>query len=124
MAIRYNIDPSRALVHVIGTGWVTMSEMTAVVDQIAAHPQFRSDFPVVFDIRDADYTAQTNDGDAFVAALDRGESAFQKRFALVVPQSLQVLATLFCLMAQLKGIDRIKCFTDMSAAHEWIGLPA
>lgn len=122
MGIRYVIDPARALVHVIGTGMLTMPELTAVVDQIADHPQFRSDFPVVFDIRDSEYTAQINDGDEFVAALDRRESAFQRRFALVVPQSLEMLATLFCLLARVKGVDRIKCFTDMGQAHEWIGL--
>jgi len=57
-----------------------------------------------------------------VAALDRRASAFSKRFALVVPPSLQVLGTLFCLLAQVKGIDRIKCFTDMRLARAWIGL--
>ncbi len=122
MGIRYSIDPSRALVQVIGRGRITMTEMTAAIDQIADHPQFRSDFPVVFDIRDAEYTAEINDGNEFVAALDRRESAFQKRFALVVPQSLQVLATLFCLLARVKGVDRIRCFIDMREAHEWIGL--
>jgi hypothetical protein len=122
MGIRYRIDLSRVLVHVIGAGRLTMPEMITVVDQIADDPRFSSDFPVLFDIRDAEYTAELNDGDEFVAALDRRESAFQKRFALVVPRSLQVVATLFCLLAQVKGIDRIRCFTDMREAHEWIGL--
>jgi hypothetical protein len=106
----------------IGTGRLTMPEMIAVVDQIADDPRFRSDFPVLFDIRDAEYTAELNDGNEFVAALDRRESAFQKRFALVVPPSLQLLGTLFCLLAQVKGVDRMKCFTDMRDANEWIGL--
>ena len=108
--------------HVIGTGRLTMPDMIAVVDQIADDPRFRSDFPVLFDIRDAEYTAELNDGNEFVAALDRREIAFQKRFALVVPPSLQVLGTLFCLLAQAKGVDRLKCFTDTRAAREWIGL--
>lgn len=107
---------------VIGTGTLTMPLMIAVVDQIAEDHQFRSDFPVIFDIRDAEYTAELDDGNEFVAVLDRREKAFQKRFALVVTPSLQVLGTLFCLLAQVKGIDRIKCFTDMREAHEWIGL--
>ncbi len=93
-----------------------------MVDQIADDPRFRSDFPVVFDIREAEYTAEINDGNVFVAALERRERAFQMRFALVVPESLKVLATLFCLLAQVKGIDRIKCFTDMPEAHAWLGL--
>jgi hypothetical protein len=122
MGIGYSIDPSRAQVDVMGTGRLTMPEMIAVVDQIADDPQFCSDFPVVFDIRDADYRAELDDGNEFVAALDRREGAFQKRFALVVPESLQPLATLFCLLAEVKGIDRVKCFTDMREAHEWIGL--
>jgi hypothetical protein len=122
MGIRYSIDASRALVHVIGTGRLTMPEMIVVVDQIADDPRFRSDFPVLFDIRDTEYTAELNDGNEFVAALDRRESAFQKRFALILPPSLQLLGTLFCLLAQVKGIDRIKCFTAMRDAHEWIGL--
>lgn len=122
MGIRYSIDPSRAMVCVIGAGRLTMPEMIAVVDQIAEDRQFRSDFPVVFDIREAEYTAEIEDGNAFVAALDRRESAFQKRFALVVSPALELLGTLFCLLAQVKGIDRIKCFTDVDDARTWIGL--
>ena len=120
MSIQYSIVPSELQVRVAGEGRVTMPEMIGVVDRIACDPRFRSEFTVIFDIREADYTAEIEDGNEFVAALDRRESAFQKRFALVVSESLQPLATLFCLLAHAKGIHRIKSFTGVQEACDWV----
>ena len=121
MGIHYNINASQARVEAVGSGKLTMPEMIAAVDEIAADARFHSGFSVVFDIQDAQYTAALDDGNAFVAALERRAGNFQKRFALVVPESLHVLGRLFCLLAQVKGIDRIQCFTDLAAAREWSG---
>lgn len=96
-----------------------MPEMIAVVDRIAEDPGFRSDFYLVFDIREAEYTAEIDDGDAFVAVLQRRGDYFRNRIALVVPEALHVLAKLFCLLAHAKGIERMQCFTDIGKAREW-----
>jgi hypothetical protein len=96
-----------------------MPEMIAVVDRIAADNRFRSDFAVIFDIRQCEYTAELADGDMFVQALHRRQESFQNRFALVVPDSLLVLASLFCLLAQVGGVDRIKSFTRIEDAGDW-----
>ena len=72
--------------------------MLEAVEGMADDPRFRSDFHVLFDIRAALYTAEIEDGNLFVATLERRESDFQKRFALVVSDALQVLASLFCLV--------------------------
>ena len=121
MGLRYEIDLAAARVQIIGTGRLSMPAMIAVVDEVAMDPRFDTHFTVIFDIRDADYTAELNDGDAFVTALNRREADFQNRFALVVPGSLLVLAKLFCLLAQVSGIDRIQCFTDIGLAQTWCG---
>ena len=99
-----------------------MPGMIASVDQVAEDPRFRSHFTVILDIREANYTAELTDGDAFVATLKHREQAFQNQFVLLVPKSLQVLATLFCLLAKTSGVDRMKCFTDLTDACEWCGL--
>jgi hypothetical protein len=96
-----------------------MPGMIAVVDRIAADNRFRSDFAVIFDIRQCEYTAELADGDMFVQALHRRQESFQNRFALVVPDSLLVLASLFCLLAQVGGVDRIKSFTRIEDAGDW-----
>ena len=122
MELRYDIDSSSAHVQITGAGRLSMPAMIAMVDEVAMDPRFRSHFAVIFDIRAADYTAELNDGDAFVAALKRRDQDFQSRFALTVPESLHVLAKLFCLLAQVSGIDRIQCFTDIEEARKWCGL--
>lgn len=118
MGLHYTIDTAAAHVRITGTGPLSMPEMTAAVDQVAADPRFDSHFSVILDIRDAHYTAQLNDGDEFVAALRRREADFQNLFVLVVPDSLHFLGTLFCLLAKASGVDRMRCFTSIEEALE------
>lgn len=122
MALRYTIDSGKSCVLIAGDGRLSMPEMIAIVDDVAADPMFRSDFIVIFDIRNGDYTAELADGDMFVAALNRRQQAFRNRFALVVPAPIQVVASLFCLLAQVGGVDRIRSFTDIEEARRWCGL--
>ena len=122
MTLCNEIDPLKEHVRITGKGTVTMPEMITAVDQVAEDTRFRSHFTVILDIRDANYTAELADGDAFVAALKRREQAFQNRFVLLVSKPLQILATLFCLLAKTSGVDRMKCFTDITEAGEWCGL--
>jgi hypothetical protein len=123
MPLRYDIDSTKAHVHIIGTDRVTMPEMVEAVDRVAVDRRFCSHFTVIFDLRDAEYTAELNDGNVFVAALKRRQDNFQGRFALLLPASLQVLGSLYCLLAEVAGIDRMKCFTAVDEARKWCGLP-
>jgi len=119
MGLDYTIDPSAAQVSVVGSGHLSMSQMLAVVERVAEDPRFRSQYTVIYDIRRSDYAARLEDGDAFAATLKRREASFQNRFALVVPESLHMLARLYCVVASVAGVDRLKCFTDMEAAAAW-----
>jgi hypothetical protein len=119
MGLTYNIDASAMQVRIVGSGPLTMAQMLAVVDRVAEDPLFRSLYTVIYDIRRVDYTAQLEDGDAFAAALKHREASFQKRFAIVVPEYLHVLARLYCLVASVAGVDRLKCFTEMEEAVTW-----
>jgi hypothetical protein len=122
MGVSYEIDTSRAHVRITGSGKVTMPEMIAAVDRVAEDQRFRSDFGVILDLRLADYTAELNDGNAFVSALRRREQNFQNQFVLLVPNSLHILGSLFCLLAETSGVDRMKCTTDSKQASAWCGL--
>ena len=119
MGLRHEVELAAGHVRIIGTGRLTMPEMIAAVDAVAEDPRFCSHFTVTFDIREGDYTAEMDDGDMFVAALKRREADFQNRNALVVPPSLRVLGRLFCLLAQVSGLDRFQSFTDMAEARAW-----
>ena len=119
MRLSYDIDPSAAQARITGHGQLTMAQMLAVVDQVAEDARFRSHYTVVYDIRDVDYAAQLDDGDAFATTLKRREANFQNRIALVVPESLHLLARLYCVVARVAGVDRIQCFTDMEEALTW-----
>jgi len=119
MGLSYDIDQAAEQVRIVGTGRLTMPEMFNMVDQAADDPRFRSNFTVVFDIRSAGYTAEMQDGEAFVAALRRRDADFRNRFALVVPESLHVLAKLFCVLARVGGVDRMECFVEMDKALAW-----
>jgi hypothetical protein len=117
--LSYDIDPQEGHVRIVGTGTVSMPSMIAVVERAAADPRFRSRFTVVFDLREAQYTAELSDGDALAAVLKEKRTDFQNRFALVVPESLHVLARLYCVLAGMGGFDKIRCFTDLREAREW-----
>ena len=121
MPLSHDIDAATGTVRIAASGRVTMPEMVAAVDRVAEDPRFGSGFAVVLDLRKADYTAELEDGNAFVAALRRREADFQGRFALLVPERLHVLATLFCLLADTAGVDRMKCFRDEAEAELWCG---
>ena len=122
MELHYDIDAGREHVRIAGTGRLTMPAMVAVVDRVAEDPRFSSRFSVLFDLSDAEYTAELGDGEAFVAALRRRLEDFQGRFALMVPTSLHFLAQMYCLLAQMGGFDRMQCFTDRDEALKWCGL--
>ncbi len=122
MAIDYTILPEQGYVHIMCTGKQTMPEMVEVVDAVADDPAFDSDYCVIFDLINGDYTAELRDGDDFVAALKRRIPDFNNKFALIVPQHLQVLAKLYSVLAAVGGFDRMKCFLDMDEARAWCGL--
>jgi len=123
MTLRYEINPTDKVVHVIGTGMLPMPEMIAIVDEVAEDPVFQSDFCMLFDLREADYTAELKDGDAFVSALKRRMDDFQNKFALIVPEHLHFLAKLYSVLAEVGGFDRMQCFIDFNEARRWCGLP-
>ena len=119
MGLRYDIVAEAPQVRVVGAGPVTMSAMIAIIGQIAENPRSRSHFTVTFDLRAATYIADLADGDALVAVLRQKKTEFQNRFAVVVPESLHLLARLYCALATIGGFDKIQCFTNMDQAQEW-----
>lgn len=123
MSLQHEIDMQEEQVRILGTGTLSMPEMVASVDQVAADPRFRSHFTVILDLRQANYTAELDDGDTFAAALKRKQRDFQNKFALVVPEPLHILARLYCALASVGGISRMKCFTDMEKARFWCRTP-
>jgi hypothetical protein len=122
MGLSYDIDSAREHVRIVGRGQLTMPEMIAVVERVAGDPRLLPHFTAILDIRDAEYTADLNDGDAFVEGLKRTEKYFQNRFVLLVPESLHFLGTLFCLLAKASGVDRMKCSMKIEEAEAWCGL--
>jgi len=122
--LTHRIDRAARRATVTGSGRLTMPAMLEAVERVAADPDHDPCHMVIFDIRSGDYTAELSDGDDFVAALKRLETDFQGRFALVVPESLKVLAGLFCLLANVAGIDRIRSFTGIEQAVAWCSEPA
>jgi len=119
MPVDYDIAPEKMHVTVVGTGKVSMSIMISIFDQIAADPRFHSHFTVLLDLRNGRYTAELADGDALAAVLKQKRTDFQNRLALVVPESLHLLARLYCTLVALGGFDKIQCFTDMEKAEAW-----
>ena len=122
MPVHYKIDPGDAHVRVTGTGPLSMPAMIAEIERVAADARFCSDFTIIFDLRAVEYSAELNDGGTLAAVLKQKKTDFRNRFALVVPQRLHFLATLYCELAHVAGFDRIRCFTEMGEAREWCGV--
>ena len=99
-----------------------MSDVITVIEQVATDPHFRSDFTVIFDLLNARYTAQVSDGDALVSVLKQKRNHFKNKSAAVVPESLHNLAKLYCLLANVAGFGKIRCFTDLREAQQWCKL--
>jgi hypothetical protein len=119
MPLSYDIVDQAPQVRIVGDGVMTMPGMIAVIAQVAADARFQSNFTVTFDLRKARYTAELADGEALAAVLRQKKTDFQNRFAVVVPESLQLLAKLYCLLAAVGGFEPIQCFTDMGKAEAW-----
>jgi hypothetical protein len=119
MGLLHDVEPTEARVRIVGSGALSMPEMIAAVDRVAGDPRFRSTYAVVFDLRAATYTAELNDGEAFVAALKRRMDDFQGRFALVVPEALFFLGKLYSVLASVGGFDRMRCFRQVEEAEAW-----
>lgn len=122
MAIYYTIYPDQHYVHIIGTGTQTMTGMVAVVDAVAEDPLFNSEYCMLFDLLEGNYTAELRDGDDFVSALKRRMPDFQNKIALLVPPHLQTLAKLYSVLATVGGFDRMECFLDCDEAKAWCGI--
>jgi len=71
MSLSYVINPDKLNVQVVGTGKMTMPAMIEIIEEVAADPLFDSHFTVLFDLREAQYTAELADGDALAAVLTR-----------------------------------------------------
>lgn len=123
MALSYTVDQEKKQVVITGLDNVPMPAMIDVVDHVAEDPLFKSEFTVLFDLREASYTPELRDGDEFADALRRRKDDFLGRFAVVVPDSLHFLARLYCLLASAAGFDRMRCFTDMAEAESWCRHP-
>lgn len=119
MPVSYDIFSDDMHVKVVGTGKVSMSAMISLFDEIVADDRFRSHFTILVDLRSAKYTAEMADGDALAAVLRQKRTDFQNRLALVVPESLRVLARLYCALVKLGGFEQIRCFTEMEEAKGW-----
>ena len=119
MGLRHDIVSGKKIVLITGEGDLRMPEMLDAVEKLACDPEFSSDYAVILDLRHADYTAEIDDGDAFVAMIKRRKNDFRNRFALLVPEHLHFLARLYSLMAGIAGFDRMKCFTDRDEALRW-----
>ena len=122
MPLKYDVDPDRAHVTVVGNGDLAMSEMIAVVERVAEDRRFRPHFSLIFDLRNADYAAELTDGDAFAEVLRRRRDDFEGEFALLVSENLHFLARLYCVLASLGGFPRMHCFTDIEEARTACGL--
>jgi len=96
-----------------------MSAMIGIIQQVSTDPHFRSHFTVTLDLRSATYTAELADGDALATVLKQKKKDFQNRFAVVVPESLHIMAKLYCLLTSMSEFDKIQCFTSMDEAQEW-----
>jgi hypothetical protein len=118
-ALHYSIDPERETALITGDGPMFMTTMIEAVEGVARDPAFRPRFTVIFDLRQARYTAMIADGDALADVLRKKGGDFRNRFAVVVPESLHILAKLYCLVVTMAGFDRIRCFTDMEEAERW-----
>ena len=120
MPLRYEIDPHAEIARVWGDGNITMPAAIATIQEVAADPLFKPHFKVVFDLRRCGYTAELKDGDELAEVLRQRKNNFQNSFAVVVPQSLHILAHLYCLLSKMAGFDKIMAFTDMSEAEQWL----
>ncbi len=123
MPVEYEIISDAMQARVVGTGAVSMAAMITIFDRIAADPLFHSHYTTLVDLRTARYTAELADGDALTAVLRQKKTDFQNKLALVVPESLHLLARLYCSLVTLGGFDKIHCFTDIEKAEEWLKIP-
>lgn len=119
MPLSYTIADQEQQVVITGDGAVTMAGMIAFVEQVAVDPQFRPHYTVILDLRTADYAADMEDGEKLAATLKLKRTDFQNKFAVVVPDTLYLLAKLYCVMSRLGGFEKIQCFTDLDQARAW-----
>lgn len=119
MPVGYDIISDDMHVNVVCTEKVSMSEMISIFDEIAADSRFQSNFTVLVDLRSARYTAELADGDALASVLKEQRTDFQNRLALVVPDSLHLMARLYCALVKLGGFEKINCFRNTEDAEEW-----
>ena len=120
MPLTYEIDPLAAHAQATAVGVVSMTAMIDVIERMAADPRYRTHFTIIFDLRVASYTAELSDGDALAAVLRQKKTDYQNRFAVVVGESLHLLARLYCLLANMAGFQLIRCFADMDEAQAWV----
>ena len=120
MSSEYTIDPKEGLVRIQCVGKISMAAAIEIFERVAADAHYQPHFRVLFDVRLARYTADLNDGDELVAVLRKKDRAYQNKVAVVVPESLHIIAKLYCLLSNTAGFDRIMTFTDLDQAKAWL----
>ncbi len=118
MPFEFHFDSESRMTHVRGWGLTTLEEALRAPIEVAAHPDFESDFGVVVDLRELEFDPGPRDVLETGRNLVRIRSLYKYRLAVVVAAPLSLPAELAAAVASAGGVA-LRIFTELEAARTW-----
>ncbi|MBT40434.1 MAG: hypothetical protein QF890_04330 [Myxococcota bacterium] len=106
------------MIHVRGWGPVALEEALQAPVDLAAHPEFESDYGVVADLSALEFDPGAHDVLEIGRNLVRIRSLYRYRMAVVVSAPLSLAAELAAAIAGAGGVE-LRIFTDLASAQTW-----
>ena len=90
MPSSYTIDQERSLIHIIMTGKMDIFDALGTIRTFVADPQFKSNYGILFDVRDTSYLPQYSEVSSFYHEYRELYKDFIKgKVALLVKSKIQ-----------------------------------
>ena len=120
MGYRWTVDPAHRLVRVTGSGPADREQTAAAIRAVAGDPAYRSDFNILFDVRDLDYIPSLEDAWHFQHVFRSLHESYRGTIVMVVTGTVRYgVGRMVGTLLGLVGV-RMETFQEMADAEELV----
>ena len=119
MPFTINVAAKDKIAHIVGAGMITVQSCAETLVQVVNHPDFKPDYGIVVDFRQATNTPLMTEMRELATVVRDHKDSVQGRIGLVVKDTDAKKASVMCMLVRVFGI-RMEGYADMNKAFEYV----
>ena len=120
MALEFAVSDRDRRIQVTASGPIDFRESVEAGIALSQRPDFHSQYAVLVDAREVDFTPSATEIEHFGRALARFKESFQGRIAVLVDGTLMFgIARMICSVSEANGFP-MRPFVDLDEASAWL----